>query len=270
MEAAGIFLFHQPSERILGHYQRLVSETQDHVNWKIVFNPENTPDPKMDIPSPSAEAVLPNRFLQMERTGGIQGGLLDLVIVPCAAALDADFVWILEYDVDFSGSWDKFFRQFSDNTADLLTSTVIPRANSSNWFHWKHARAPEYVAEAQVCRAFHPVMRLSRRFVQAYRDAMRDPAWQGHYEFTFPTTALVGGLQMEDIGGAGPFTPMARRHLNYENTPESEYLEPGTFQWRPSRPAYFHEAPAIFEKRDMLYHPIKAGVENWEKSILLA
>lgn len=97
---------------------------------------------------------------------------------------------------------------------------------------------------------------------------MRDPAWRGHYEFTFPTAALVSGFEVQDIGGRGPFTPPARRNLNYENTPDSDYLDPGTFQWRPSRPGYFHEAPEIFEKGNMLYHPIKAGVEDWENSIL--
>jgi hypothetical protein len=120
------------------------------------------------------------------------------------------------------------------------------------------------VSEATSYRAFHPIMRISRRFAEAYCGLMADPAWQGHYEFTLPTAAAAARFALEDIGGSGPFVRQARRDRNYANNSRDGFLRPGTFLWRPSRASYFHEAPAAFQQADMLYHPIKTGVADWE------
>jgi hypothetical protein len=43
----------------------------------------------------------------------------------------------------------------------------------------------------------------------------------------------------------------------YDNTPADRYLGPGSFIFRPARPAYFHERPQDFAAPGRLYHPVK-------------
>jgi hypothetical protein len=261
---AGLFFAHVHSERIDAHYRRLVAESGHLVAWRFAFNPDNQATPIVDFPYPSPRSVMPQRFLAMLRNGGVQNGLMDMAIIPCVLALNAEYVWVVEYDVDFSGHWSRLFEQFTASNADLLTTTIAPKAETAQWYHWRHARAPATVSEAASYRAFHPVMRISRRFAEAYSRLVADPAWQGHYEFTLPTAAAAGGFVLEDIGGSGPFVSPERRNRNYVNNSGNGFLCPGTFLWRPSRPSYFHEAPAAFEQADKLYHPIKTGIADWE------
>jgi hypothetical protein len=261
---AGLFFAHVQSERIGAHYRRLVAESGHLVDWKFAFNPDNRATPTVDFPYPSPQSVMPERFQAMVRNGGVQNGLMDMAIIPCVLALGADFVWIVEYDVDFSGHWSRLFEQFAANDADLLTTTIAAKAETAHWYHWRHARAPGTISDAATYRAFHPIMRISRRFAQAYSRLMADPAWQGHYEFTLPTAAAAEGFVIEDIGGSGPFVRPPRRGRNYVNNAGDGFLAPGTFLWRPSRPRYFHETPGEFPQADKLYHPIKTGIADWE------
>jgi hypothetical protein len=114
-------------------------------------------------------------------------------------------------------------------------------------------------------RAFLPLMRISREFAHRYADSVADPAWAGHYEFTIPTAAVSTGLRVEDIGGHGCLCPAWRRNANYRNSSTHWELSPGTFVWRPSRERYYVESPEDFPETDLLYHPVKAGVAEWEK-----
>lgn len=197
----------------------------------------------------------------MLRNGGVQNGYMDVVIVPRALELDAPFVWAMEYDVDYSGDWRRFFEQFTASNADLLTSTITSREETPLWWHWRTARSP---SPHENYRAFHPVMRLSRRFLEAYAARMGTPGWEGHYEYILPTFAAATGLTLEDLGGTSRFCPAERKGLNYRNTPGNRKLSPGTFVWRPALPFYFHERPELFLQPDMLHHPVKPAVANWE------
>jgi glycosyltransferase involved in cell wall biosynthesis len=195
---------------------------------------------------------------------------MDTVIWPRLLALDADFTWIMEYDVDFSGDWATLFEQFRANPADLLTTTILPRGASAGWFWWRSAAAPPHVRREHMHRAFLPMMRVSNRFARSYAQDMADPRWSGHYEFIIPTAAISAGLLVEDIGGDGPFCPSERRNRNYRNSPKDWRLSPGTFVWRPSQDRYFVEAPNAFSEADMLYHPVKADIPEWRRDFASA
>jgi hypothetical protein len=256
-KVAGLFFSHLWCDRVEGHYRRLVEETDGMVEWRVAFNPHNYPAPQLNIPYQAAEYSLPARYSEALRNGGILGGYMDTAIVPCVLALDADFTWVLEYDVDYSGSWGSLFEQFTDNRAGFLTTTVAAKPQSQTWYWWPTARAPSEVLESRMFRAFHPIMRLSSKFAQAYQQAVAEETWGGHAEFTLPTIAHWSGLGLEDIGGALPSTPDRWPYSNYVNDPSHPHLFPGTFRWRPSKAFYFHEAPAEFELPFKLYHPIK-------------
>jgi hypothetical protein len=84
-------------------------------------------------------------------------------------------------------------------------------------------------------RGFFPIVRLSRRFAEAYR-AEVTAGWAGHFEALYPTIAVLRSLSDEDIGGTGPFVPEGRRGLWYWNTYEDRS--------RPARPASGPAGPA--------------------------
>ena len=106
--------------------------------------------------------------------------------------------------------------------------------------------------------------------IDVYQEALSTGEWSGHYEFLLPTIARAHGLRIEDIGGTGPFVPWRRRRRNYLNVAKDVLLSPGTFVWRPSMTAYFHEDDTAFTQRAMLYHPIKADVAEWETEASVA
>ncbi len=266
MSVVGLFLSHTWSPRIERHFGRLVQESGSQIEWHQVHGQGDDATANRDFTS---EAVLRLRFEQMRRNDGVQGGFMDTAIWPSLLALDADFTWIMEYDVDYSGDWAELFEQFRANPADLLTTTILPRSSSTDWFWWKSAAAPPHVRPEQMYRAFLPLMRMSRRFAREYARSMGDPCWSGHYEFTIPTAAISAELVVEDIGGNGPLCPSSRRNRNYRNSPNDWRLSPGTLVWRPSRDRYFVEAPDAFPEAGLLYHPVKPGVPDWRREFVL-
>ncbi len=259
--AQGLFLSHMRSARIDRHFERLVRETSGLVDWHLVQ--DDTEDRRnLRLAYPLAAVRMPHRHARMVRNGGVTGGYMDLVIFPHALELQTPFVWAMEYDVDYSGDWRRFFGQFAANNADLLTSTIVSMRETPRWWHWYTARSPAPHRDAY--RAFNPIMRLSRRFLEAYAAEVGAPGWEGHYEYIVPTFALAGGFTIEDIGGTLGFCPAERKGRNYCNTPADKRLSPGTLVWRPSVPAYFHEEPGRFPQQDMLYHPVKPSVPEWD------
>lgn len=257
--AGGLFFSHLDTPRVRAHFARLVAQSGAWVDWHWVLNASRYPEPQCALPLAPPAEVLPQRYAQMLLNDGVQKGLLDTAILPCLLALPQPFVWFMEYDVDYAGNWAALFSQYATETADLLTTSLIARQGDADWFHWQHARAPAQVAPSQFYRGFHPLMRVSRALALAYQAAVADPAWGGHYEFILPTVAASGGLRTLDMARR----PGQRLARNYLSTPADPLLAPGTFVWRPPRPAYFHEDPAAFELPDLLYHPIKTDNEAW-------
>jgi hypothetical protein len=260
---AGLFISHVQSPRIIDHFVRLRKESGHLVDWRFVFAQGRSGSPLVDFPYEPAESSMPLRFREMVENRGVIDGLLDTAIMPCAVALNSRFVWVMEYDVDFAGQWSSFFEQFSGNTVDLLTTTIVRKINSPTWYHWQRATAPSSILPGQMLRSFLPIMRLSREFACEYVKQTTQPGWRGHCEFTLPTVALAHGFSLEDIGGSGEFCPPSRRGLNYTNSPHDEGLAPGTFVFRPSRSLYYHESSAEFSEAGFLYHPVKPGVAEW-------
>jgi hypothetical protein len=266
--ASGLFLCHAPCDRVLAHYARLQAESAGLVDWTLVIDHGHLDPPPADATFPHPAIVMPRRFATARAIGRLTAGagMMDTVIMPRVLAAPHEFVWALEFDVDYSGHWSDMFGRFAGNRADVLTTTLTPRAHCRDWCLWPTARAPADVPETEWCRSFNPILRVSRRFAAAYVAAVESGTWQGHNEFTIPTIARHLGLRIEDLAQARYMHPgtILKRALPYRgrpplyhNTPTDPNLGPGTFIFRPSRPAYFHERPADFPEPDRLYHPIK-------------
>jgi hypothetical protein len=263
--AAGIFLTHLESPRIKRHFERLVDETGSLITWHFVLSRDAFPRPDVPFAYPDPAELLPTRYAAMAEHGGVQGGYLDTLIVPVLSSLEADQLWLCEYDVDFAGRWDELFTHVADRQADLLTTTLMYRHQQPKWPWWRTAAAPLAVPPERWVRSLNPLLRLTRPVLDAYVTAVADPRWQGHYEFTLPTVAREAGLRVEDLGGEGSFVPPGRERSVYiGRTPQGRPPDQ-TFGFRPARHDYFHEKPAAFEHQGMLYHPVKPGVPAWTR-----
>lgn len=259
--AAGIFLTHQRSPRIRRHFERLVRESSHLVTWSFVFNDGPSAHPKAPFRYEDPALVLPSRYQAMVRNGGVYGGYLDTLFVPVMQALPAEHVWLIEYDVDYSGSWGDLFGEFQDSQADLLTTSVMYKSEDPDWPHWKTATTPSWVGDDQLVRSLNPLMRVSQQLLNTYAVAMTDEDWYGTYEWTLATIAHLSGSVVEDLGNQGSFTPASRAGRVYIGKSPAGTPEDMTFRFRPARRRYFHENPSAFAEPDMVYHPIKPGVE---------
>lgn len=270
MSAAGIFLTHRESPRISRHFERLVAETGDLVTWHLVVSHDAYPRPEAPFDYPDPAEVMPQRYRAMEEHGGVQGGYLDTLLVPVLSGLDADQLWVCEYDVDFAGRWSDLFAPLRDVDADLLTTTLLRRREQPRWPWWPTAAAPPEVLPELWLRSFNPLMRVSRRLLETYAAAMADDDWAGHYEFTIPTAALDAGLRVVDLGGEGAFVPRGHERRVYVGRTRAGRPDDLTFGFRPVRDHYFHEAPEEFGQRGLLYHPVKPGVPAWTRETMNA
>jgi hypothetical protein len=262
---AGIFLTHQDLPRIRRHFDRLVEESGSLITWHFVLSRSPLPHPEAPFSYPDPAQVLPARYRAMEQHGGVQGGYLDTLLVPVLSGLEADHLWVFEYDVDYAGRWDELFGQVADSDADVLTATVMFRHEQPRWTWWRSAAAPPDVPTARWVRSLNPLLRLTRPVLDAYTVALADPRWQGHYEFLLPTTAHEAGLRLEDFGGEGSFVPPGRERSVYVGKSPHGRPPDLTFGFRPVRHDYFHERPETFDRRGLLYHPVKPGVPAWTR-----
>ncbi|MGE5504556.1 MAG: hypothetical protein ACM31L_09050 [Actinomycetota bacterium] len=159
-------------------------------------------------------------------------------------------VWLIEYDVAFSGRWSVLFDTFAASPADLLATTIHRHAVNPGWDNWASVSTPFGRAKpARLLRAFMPIYRLSRRGLGVLDEAYHE-GWAGHYEATVPTILAARGLVLEDIGGDGEFVAPGNRNRFYTNTPAANTLAPGSFVFRPVRLAAGAEP-------DRLWHPVK-------------
>jgi hypothetical protein len=266
--AAGIFLTHRESPRIRRHFDRLVTESAGLVSWHLVHSSDAYPRPEAPFAYADPAKVMPLRYRAMEEHGGVQGGFLDTLLIPVLGGLDADHLWVCEYDVDFAGPWSDLLGQVADRDADLLTTTVMYRHEQPRWPWWRTAAAPPGVPPEHWVRSLNPLMRVSRPLLDAYVAAMADAHWAGHYEFTLATVAHTAGLRIEDLGGVGSFVPPGRERSVYVGKSPAGRPDDQTFGFRPVRPSYFHEDPSAFEKPGLLYHPVKPGVPAWNRETM--
>jgi hypothetical protein len=197
----------------------------------------------LNVTNGDVRAVFPLRYWRMRRRRRkILQGYCDIVTFTAALKpklADFQWIWIVEYDVDFTGLWSDFFAGYAESTADVLLVHIRRRSEDPGWCNWRGLGHPPGVEEFA---GFTPMSRVSRRFLEAYWAHMRSGAWAGHVEAVVPTFAASQEMTMEDL------LKSDRRGC----------IDPSTFVFLPVQSTvYFHERPEAFAKRDALYHPIK-------------
>src|SRR5262249_54026723 len=118
------------------------------------------------------QALLPTRSEQrLLRHSALIPGFTDLAYMPTLlsdALAGYQYLWLVEYDVDYAGDWSSFFSQFADNAADFLGAALSPRSAFADWVHWSWFKAP--VDEQHHYRSFIPITRFSRTMLDCYRN----------------------------------------------------------------------------------------------------
>lgn len=159
--------------------------------------------------------------------------------------------WLMEWDAVFTGPLPLLCGAFAESPSDLIGTNIIEF--SPHWHHLHMNVIPPNWPGAPVLRAFLPVMRFSRRLIDAV-DAFYRDGGGGHYEITWIFVALSQGMEVEDLGGDGRFVRPGNKNRFYTSTARVRDLYPGTFRYRPTmrRPG---------GRPNMLYHPVKDDPE---------
>jgi hypothetical protein len=175
----------------------------------------------------------------------------DLLFLYLAKKLpNYSYYWFLEYDVAFSGSWERLFFQLNSCDADLLGTNLVPRSHDPHWNWWSTLETSEKLDIEEELRGFFPIVRISSKLLETVHIKYKQ-GWSGHFEVLLPTIASVCDARIEDIGGDGPFVKSKNKNRFYTSTVAAGSDSPGTFIYRPPRPA-----PGILSNK--LWHPVKS------------
>jgi hypothetical protein len=164
--------------------------------------------------------------------------------------------WTVEYDVRFTGVWQRLFAAYADDDADLLTCHLRAWPAEPDWTWWRSLAVPPDVTLAARWRAFLVIARYSRAAVDAIA-AAHLAGWSGHQEVLVPTAVVSAGLRVRDLDGTGinvPSRPAPRVYTSYSDL-DGSLIEGGSVRYRPPR-------AAAGTRPDFLYHPVKPGAEG--------
>lgn len=84
---------------------------------------------------------------------------------------DADYLWLIEYDVYCDGNWSQALAATSGMPHDML-STFMERYSTGDrtWMWWPHVTGEDAVPKDRRVKSFAPVCRFSRRAMQVLHD----------------------------------------------------------------------------------------------------
>jgi hypothetical protein len=168
-------------------------------------------------------------------------------------------LWLVEYDVRFTGKWKILFDHFKTDDADLITCHLRSYDQESRWHWWSSLKPPASAGEVERLRAFLVVARYSAA-AMAKLIEMQSAGWFGHQEAIIPTALRHAGLVVRDINDASPAHRARRFYISYSDQ-NGALEEFGTLKYRPAR------AHAGL-RSNMLYHPVKpAGMIRARRSI---
>ncbi|MEP7239900.1 MAG: hypothetical protein ABI697_03340 [Devosia sp.] len=259
-----VFFTHLWDARIASHFARLKREMEGILPVFLAVHLEpgaSLPaglQPDIVVDGRLAMHLFPARFAACvgHRTG-FKPGYVDLLwlaalLQPSLANFDR--LWVMEYDVDFSGVWSRFFTEAAGYDADLLATHLRFRRDDLDWVWLNEIADPDDHPDDHIIGLL-ALARLSRIALSRLALSYRHDRWAGHFELIIPTVISRLGLRVADLGGNGSFTDPSRRGRWYDGT---SGLEHDPFGVGTPRSDYFAESPAGYAK-GRLYHPVKPG-----------
>ncbi|HWA18548.1 MAG TPA: hypothetical protein VG757_06085 [Devosia sp.] len=258
---AVMVLVHFWSPELERHVARIRRESEGLCDVYVAFNLDRRTElppglkPEIVVTLEKCAAVQPRRYAEWKARNMesiyhftdlvMMAALTDPVLAPY------EYIWFVEYDVDYSGNWGDFFRRARDYSGDLLCTHLRTRTEYPNFDHWFWYAQPDWVTVDAV-RGFFPISRFSHRALRTIVTEMEKPGWKGHFELVYPTIAAACGLTISDLGDRGSFTPPERENQNYSRAER-------THRFRPPRVyRYYGDDPRPYRYRDRIHHPVKA------------
>jgi len=238
-----LFFTHTFDPVALRHLDKLRTEASGY-GTLFVLNDGTTPIPERirDLRHvfrfPELQAKYPKRLGTTLIPGNTHLAFIDF----CEAHPEFEQIWVIEYDVWFSGSWALLFEDFRDVAADLIACHLRTREAEPAWHWWRTLSAPRNEAVPPALRAFLPIHRISRRALLHVRDRML-AGWSGHGEVLSPTLIAAAGMTLADLAGD-------RGYYTSTNLGSGGLLGLGTMRYRPAHLWYGLQ-------RNKLYHPVK-------------
>lgn len=127
-----------------------------------------------------------------------------------------EWAWIIDHRVWYDGDLLDFQAHFDTCETDLLATSIRGHSDDPEWTWWKSLEAPEGQDSLETgVAALLPLIRVSWTAAEAIVRGIAG-GWTGHPEAVIPTLVHRAGLQIEDIGGTGSFTPAERRGRWYD------------------------------------------------------
>lgn len=161
----------------------------------------------------------------------------------------ADYYWIIEYDVRFTGRWNTLFNHFQKSDADFITSHIRSYTDEPDWYWWKLNHPYKKIEQNNRLRSFNTVYRISAKAVRFLLKEVKT-GWVGHNEMILSTLLHYNGFKLLDFGGTGKFS-MSKNKFYISRGNQKGSLQTGTMRYRPamSREGF---------RKNMLYHPVKS------------
>ncbi|MFW6028331.1 MAG: hypothetical protein ACOC9Q_02270 [bacterium] len=162
---------------------------------------------------------------------------------------------MVEYDVDFSGSWSTFFDAFLHNSSDLIATGIATRRSLSHgkWMWWEGFDPTNELTIDHHRKLFSPLVRLSLPLVTAVGDFYDSKRSRGHHEALLPTLCSYFGMAIEDIGRTSAFG----RGMNWVGSNGHGATFRAGRRGMPK--SYFGEDPLAFDRSNVLWHPVKVA-----------
>jgi hypothetical protein len=163
--------------------------------------------------------------------------------------------WVVEYDVRYTGDWNRLLRRFGKHSEDFVTCHIRSRNEEPLWCWWASFGHPDYVlGEGDYWRSFNVIYRISTRALRFLDHELRT-GWHGHHEVLLVSLLRRAGFRLLDFGGDGAFTPRGLRNRVYRSVHTQDgslNSSKGTIRYRPIRT---ESEPRRL--RNKLYHPVK-------------
>ena len=160
------------------------------------------------------------------------------------------FYWFIEYDVEFTGTWNVLMDAYSENQADFIASHILHYHEDPRWYWWTHYNHVGYPME-QCIRAFHPICRYSYNAL-AHIHQYQLAGHSAHSELLIPASLYHAGFKLVDLGGNGSFIEKGQENRFYIC---NEHIN--TMRYRP---LYNPKDIATMPYYDILFHPVKSAI----------
>lgn len=191
-----VFMSHVVSEETIWRYRKLRDDVV-HLNMDVVwwynFQPGRKADFPDDIWHEDADSVLDiYEYVAPVSTAYHSAGAYGSMTM-AEKYREYDYMWIVEYDVCYSGNWADFFARMNRQPHDLICERLTSRYKDSGWMWWPISNLTErYWHWKDQFKSLVSIARLSRRMMDRLLDVYKSIRGKPHayYECLWPTIAV--------------------------------------------------------------------------------